>query len=139
MEMNLILHLVPLIVGTDLLAHPELTGEALEGRIDGDLRHAVRVALGGAGFLADLLWSYAPLHDQIRRAIGNEVARASAQRGPAVASEGGPATGATPPVGAEAASGPAPPETVGAAAPPVSIVMPQQPTSGTAAEAGAPA
>lgn len=80
MDINLIYQLIPLVVGTSMLAHPELPGDALQRQIEGDLRHATRAALGQAGFLVDFLWSYAPIQDQIRTAIAREVAKVEAQR-----------------------------------------------------------
>lgn len=89
MDINLIYQLIPLVVGTAMLAHPELLGGALQRQIDGDLRHATRAALGPAGFVADFLWDYAPVHDQIGMAIAREIAKVEAQR----QNLGGPGSG----------------------------------------------
>ena len=70
----MIFYLIPLIVGTVMRAHPDLEGSVLEQQIDSDLRHATRAALGPAGFLADVLWDFAPVHDQVRQAIANDIA-----------------------------------------------------------------
>lgn len=125
MDTNLIVHIIPLIVGADLLAHPESSGEALEIQAEGDVRHAVRVALGPAGFLVDLLWADASFLERVRAAIRSEIARASAQRGasaPAVEEAPSP-----PPPDADSGSAPGVPTgadgTIDGVAP-VSIVFP---------------
>lgn len=123
MDTNLIVHIIPLIVGADLLAHPELSGEALEIQAEGDVRHAVRVALGRAGFLVDLLWADGPFEERVRAAVRREIARAGAQQGAAVPTVEGTSSSPAP----DAGSAPGAPTgadgtTDGVA--PVSIVFP---------------
>lgn len=74
----MLFHLIPFVVGADLLAHPELSGAALAAQILGDLKHAARGALGRAGFLVDVLWNEASFQDTLGKAVQNEISKATA-------------------------------------------------------------
>lgn len=98
MNASLLIALIPMVVGTDLLAYPQLSGEALQAQVEGDVRHAARVALGKAGFLVDLLWNEARIQAGLRLAVQNQIAQAQAQQdaGGASAPQGAPPEGAIP-------------------------------------------
>lgn len=72
--------LISLVASADLLAYPQLSGQDLQAQVEGDVRHAARVALGKAGFLVDLLWGESSIQSSLHLAVRNEIAQAQAQR-----------------------------------------------------------
>jgi len=95
--------LIQLVAGADLLAYPQLSGQDLQAQVEGDVRHAVRVALGKAGFLVDLLWGEVSIKSSLELAVRYEIAQAQAQRGAPSASgvqEASPGSAAAPADGA---------------------------------------
>lgn len=76
---NTLLTVIALVAGVDALAFPGLPAEALQARVEDDVRHAARLALGPAAFLVDRLWDRPPFGDRLRDAVRHEIARARTQ------------------------------------------------------------
>lgn len=76
---NTLLTVIALVAGVDALAFPGLPAEALQARVEDDVRHAARLALGPAAFLVDRLWDRPPFGDRLRDAVRHEIIRARTQ------------------------------------------------------------
>jgi len=81
MNPKVLFHIITILVTTSLMAHYDLSGDALTNQVEGDVRHGLREYLdhtAKAGFLVDVLWNLTHTHTLILNAIHGAMAAQTA-------------------------------------------------------------